>query len=784
MTTRQRHVTGRWAAIAMLLVAAAGCATARSVSRGDSAAARGDWDAAVAYYRQAVQDDPKRVEAKIALERAMREAAQMHMARAKKFEAEDQLSGASAEYRLAVEYDPSNAAALSRALAIERRMRELAEASRPRTRMEEMQRAAAQASPIPRLDPRTPLPGLKFNNSSVRDILNMIGTSTGINITYDSGMDSTLQRPYTIDTTDVPLENVLNQVMQHFQMTYKVLDQRSIFVYSDNAGNRAKYEDLYQQTFYLSHGDVGEVLQILNQMLTTTTSNRPIVTQHKSLNSLTVRATAPMMGLIENIIKTADKPRAEVMIEVTILEVSRRRVKDLGVDLSEYAIGLAFSPGVVPTAAGLIMGSTPPTNLGGYSGTGRNDVYTTLPSALVKLLETDERTRLLAKPQLRGREGAQMTLNLGDRIPVPQTSFVPIATGGVPTQPQISFQYNPVGVNLTMTPKVTYQDEIILDPILVDKSGLGPNIDVAGQSLPTFINRTAQTAMRLRDGESNLLAGLIREEDREIARSLPGINRVPILRSLFGNTSGSNEDSDIIMIVTPHIIRSRDITAEDLKPLYVGTSTNLGAGTTPTLISPTAPPPPPLGAGNPALQGQTPPPTNVSTPPATTGGAGIPPRSPAAVNVVPIEAAGADKPNPLTPQVVLTAPEAGMQIGGAPYNMPVRLENVSQVGQVTLTITYDPKVLRASSVSPGTFMQQGNVQPTFIPKIDEAAGRIDIAIARPATSPGASGTGWLASLIFQAVGAGQARINVTAVAMTANGQPIPVSTSPTTVVVK
>jgi general secretion pathway protein D len=111
-------------------------------------------------------------------------------------------------------------------------------------------------------------------------------------------------------------------------------------------------------------------------------------------------------------------------------------------------------------------------------------------------------------------------------------------------------------VNLSITPRVTYQDEIILDPIVVDKSGVGPSVDVGGIQAPTFVKRTAQVAMRLRDGESNLLAGLIKEEDREIAKSLPGINRVPILRSLFGNTVGTNEQSDIIMIVTPHIIRS------------------------------------------------------------------------------------------------------------------------------------------------------------------------------------------------------------------------------------
>lgn len=782
MRTRVRRATLRWGAIGLAMMFVAGCATGQSMSRGDDAANRGEWDAAVAYYRQALTQDPKRLEVRISLERATREAAMQHVTRARKLEADDQLSGAVAEYRLAVEFDPSNSLALSRALALERKIRDLVEASRPRTRMDEMRQQAAQASPIPKLDPRTPLPGLKFNNSAIRDILSTIATSTGINITYDQSLEGPLARPYSIDVNDVPLENVLNQVLSAHQLMFKVIDQRTVFVYADNAGNRAKYEDLYQQIFYLSHADVQEVTQILNQMLTTTTAgNRPVITQHKSLNAINVRATAPMMSLIKNIIDTADKPRAEVLIDVSILEVSRSRLKDLGIDLSTYAIGLAFSPDVVPTNIPI---QSPPISLG-TTGAGRKDFYASVPSAVIHLLEQDVRTRLLAKPQLRGREGAQLTLNLGDDIPVPQTTFAAAAAGGVATVPQTSYTYRSVGVNLQITPRVTYQDEIILDPLVVDKSGLGPNVDVAGQSLPSFVRRTASVAMRLRDGESNLLAGLIKEEDRETARSLPGIARIPILRSLFGNTNTTNDQSEIIMIVTPHIIRSREITADDLKPLYVGTSANLGAGTTPTLISPNAPPPPVITPTGQAGQGQGTAQTGQAAAGAATAppaGAPPPTRAPGVVAIQPV----ADAPAPLAAgaQLVVTVPGTELQLGGPPYTVPVGITGVSQLGSVTLTITYDPKILRATSVSPGTFMQQGGASPAFAPKIDEAAGRIDIAIARVATAPGAAGTGLLAGLVFQAIGAGTSRITVTGVAMTPSGQAIPLQLTPASVTVK
>jgi len=799
MRTRVR-TTLRLTAIGLAVALVAACATGRAVRRGQDAARSGDWDAAVAYYRQALGRDPGRIDVKIALERAMREAATLHLARARSLEAQEQLAGAVAEYRLAAELEPSNTLALTKALELERRIRDQIEASRPKPRIEELQQQAAQAATIRQLDPRTRVPALNFPNAAIRDILRAIGDLTGINITYDQGLEGQLGRSYTLNVTDVPLEQVLNQVLQANTLTFKVQDEKTIFVYADNTTNRQKYEDQYQQTFYLSHGDVQEITQIINQLLTTGPAVRPIITQNKSANAIVVRATAPVMGVIKNIIDANDKPRAEVLIDVEILEVSRIFVKEIGLDLSQYALGFTFSPELAPpntaSTPQAFPGQPPPFNLNTLSrGVSPADYYATVPSALVRLLEQDTRTKLLAKPQLRGREGATLTLNLGDEIPIVQTSFLPVAAGGVPTQPQLQYQYRPIGVNLQITPRVTYQDEIILDPITVDKSGLGPTIDVAGQALQTFVSRKAQVSMRLRDGESNLLAGLIREEDRETIKGLPGIARLPILRHLFGNTDASREETDVVIIVTPHIIRSREITAEDLKPLYIGTGQNFGAGSVPTLISPgAAPPPPTVPTGQPGQAGAVPPaqttgqPPAGATPPAGAGAAGAAggagtTRAPGVVPIQPVPSGGA--PAPTAPaQIILTAPGNELQLGGAPYTVPVRITDVSQLGSVTLTITFDPAVLRATTVSPGTFMQQGGASPAFAPKIDAAAGRIDIAISRDSKLPGAAGTGLLAAIAFQTVGAGTSRISITGVAMTPAGQPIPVQTVPATVTVK
>src|SRR6185503_8455187 len=199
---------------------------------------------------------------------------------------------------------------------------------------------------------------------------------------------------------------------------------------------------------------------------------------------------------------------------------------------------------------------------------------------------TDSRTKVIAKPQLRGAEGTKLTMNLGDQIPVLSTVFGAQVPGGLASVPQSSFNYKDVGVNLEMTPRVTYEGEIVLDAFTVESSALGPSISVAGQDVPSFSSRKVTTKLRLREGESTLLAGLLRDEQRKILTGFPGINKTPILRSLFGSTNDEINQSDIVMLLTPHIVRTHELTVEDLSSIYIGTQQNVGLGGPPPLIAP------------------------------------------------------------------------------------------------------------------------------------------------------------------------------------------------------
>ncbi len=782
----------------------------------------------------------RRLEYKIALERATQTASREHLSRAHDFELHDQLDLALLEYKKALELDPSNRLAASKSVELEKIIRDRIEASRPKPPIEGMRDQARRAS-TPLLSPTAPVPVISFGpNASVRDILNFIGAATGINVTFDQQYQD---KAYTVRLEDVTLEQALQQVTAANQLFYKVLNPKTIIIVPDNAQKHAQYDDLVVRVFYISHADVAEISQIINTIMRIPTMPvQPTVLQNKTANTLTVRATAPVMDVIERIIKANDKPRAEVIVDVQILEVNRKRTKELGLNLSNYALGLTFSPEVAPpNTPNTLPGAPtqpPPFNLNTISqGISTADFYLSVPTALIKFLETDSRTKVIAKPQLRGAEGTKLTLNLGDQIPVLSTVFGAQVPGGLASVPQSSFNYKDVGVNLEMTPRVTYEGEIVLDAFTVESSALGPSISVAGQDVPSFSSRKVTTKLRLREGESTLLAGLLRDEQRKILSGFPGITSVPILRSLFGSTSDEINQSDIVMLLTPHIVRTHELTVEDLSSIYIGTQQNVGLGGPPPLIAPqpnepppaagappgTAPPPagttvpgvpstgganppggvpptnfppPPGGAPVPSLvtplptapPGAAPPPAATPTPPPGTTPPGAAPATaprdipttPPAVGVVP--PAGAATP-PIA-QILVTTPGTEFRVAGGPYTAPISINNVSRLSVITLTVTYNPNVLRVRQAQDGLFMRQGSVVTTFTPRIDAATGRVDIAITRTADQSGASGTGLLTVLSLDAVGPGNSVIQVNGVASTPEGAPIALQFNPVNVTVR
>jgi len=839
---------------------AGGCAAGSAFRQGEALTKAGNLDEAVVAYRKAAQAAPDNATYRITLQRTLQAASRAHLEKAHEFEREDQLEAALGEYKEASEYDPSNRTASAKVAELDRTIRERIEASRPKPAIVGMRERARQASAEPILNPasREPL-NFHFNNVSLRDILNAIGAAHGISVSFDREF---ADRAATVNLEGIALEPALNQIMTMNQLSYKVLGEKSIFVFQDIPTKHVQYDDQVIRTFYLSHADSTEVQQILSTIIRLPgIAVQPAITGNKTANSITVRGTTAIVGILEKIIEQNDKPRAEVVIDVEILEVDRAKSKTYGLNLSEYALGGVFSPetspsntttgaigatggtggtGTTSTNTGTSTGpsqvkSPPPFNLNTISrGVSTADFYLAVPTAIVRFLESDTNTKVIAKPQLRGAEGTKLTLNLGQRIPVISTSYTPIATGGAGVNPLSSYQYQDIGVNVDMTPTVTLDGDIRLD-LTLDNSQLGPDTNVGGVTVPSFVQRKVSTRLRLRDGESNLLAGLLQTTDTKGVSGFPGLIHVPFLSDLFaGNTVTSNQ-TEIVMLLTPHIVRAHEITETDLRPIFIGSQQNLGIGGPQPMIAPqqpdAGPPPaaappaaaPAAGTLGPTPVGRGPGGTTVAAPPGSSPVPGTvvlpqatPPTQqpavvpPAAVDTQPLppspQAPATPPQPPPTPaqppapaaqapaavpttssgigsaQVLISPPGPTFRVGGGPYTVPLLINEASRISTVTLTLIFDPARLRVNRVQEGSFLRSGGVPVVFTQSVN--GNRIDITLSRGGDATGASGTGVLAAILFDAIGPGPATLTLSGSATGPGGAAMGLRFTPVTITVQ
>jgi general secretion pathway protein D len=793
-----RHLHAIIAIVVLTSTLTAGCAAGRAFGRGESEARDGNWDNAVEHYRTAVQKDPNNPEYRIAYERAMISASQGHLEAARIAEARGQLEDALREYRRASEFDPPNRQLAAKVLEVERTLRDQIEAQRPRQSIQALREAQRQTGPPPLFNFNTVVAPLRFTQASLRDILSSIAKGAGINITYDSTYQD---RVYSVEASDITLEQALNQIVTANQLFYKVLDPKTIIIIPDNAQKRAQYEEQLVQNFFISHGDPLEIAQMLNQVIRPVGGQQlaPTIAPNKTAGIITVRATTAMMAIIERMIESSDKPRAEIIVDVQILEVNRNRARQFGLDLGSYAINAVFSPEADPRSTSTTGDNAGATTLNGRPfnlntitrGVSANDFYLAVPSAVVRFLETDTETKLMAKPQLRGAEGVPLAVALGEDIPVPSTTFTPVAAGGANSQPLTSFGYRPVGINVKMTAHVSYENDIRLE-LEVESSTLGAGVTIAGQDLPSFGSRKVNTVLRLREGETSLLAGLLREDQRKVLSGFPGLLKLPVIRQLFSSNDTSATQTDIVMLLTPRIVRTHELTPQDIAPIRIGTQANLGlSGPPPLLATPGA------AAAPAAAAAAAPAPTTAlgpvaapapGVPPVAQGAQAAPSPSPAPVQGAPPSPVpgppGAPTGGPVgtvaapaSGQIVVSAPPE-FRMNGGPYTVPISITGASQISSVSLTVTYNPAVLRIAAAQEGTFLRAGGVAAVFNQQPDPAGGRLDVAIIRPNDLTGVAGTGLLAALVFDTIAPGPANLNVTGSASGPTGTPVSLQFGP------
>ena len=287
---------------------------------------------------------------------------------------------------------------------------------------------------------------------------------------------------------------------------------------------------------------------------------------------------------------------------------------------------------------------------------------------------------------------------------------------------------------------------------------MGPNIEVAGQPLPTFGTRRVITTLRLRDGESNLLAGLLREEDRRSLRGFPGLLHLPIIRQLFSANDESISSTDIVMLLTPRIVRTHELTQEDVNPIFIGTQQNMGISGPPPLIAPVS--------------------------------SNIPDEvdSPEIGDVSP-SGMGADVSSDtsifLGPHIDVTPAMASeISVGSGGYTVPIRVSGAGDVATLSLSLEFDPRVLRVSSVREGDFTRQRSGEVAFAKDVDAAAGRIDLALTKWGAVTGNEASGLIAAVVFEPVSPGVSAVTPRGLGLTSSGVPLTLSFEPTTVSVR
>jgi len=544
------------AASLLLCLAAAGCASSAAFRHGQTAEHRQDYDRAVIEYTKAVRQRPDDTSARLALDRVRLRASQDHFMRARRFTATGKLDQALVEYEVASELNPTNGEIDDELRATRNKLRaKVAVAREGKTELQTIIERARDLPP-PGLDlpPGIKMPAtLTFRDATSRDVFTGIARLANMSLIFDSAFRDT---PVTVDLRNSTLEDALGTVAGATRTFFRVTAPKTVVVIPDTPAKRREYEEEVVRTFYLSNADLKETMDLLRMVL-----DARRISPTTATNALTIKDTPERIAAAARVLSAVDKARPEVIIDVELLEVDRTKLQEYGLQIASTG-----SPGL-NGSAGLATDANNTTTLQTLKNLTSADIIATgLPTLYYRLLKTDSNTRTLANPQLRTTDGVAAKARFGEQVPVPITTFNPIATGGVAQQPVTTFNYQNIGVNIDITPRTHHDDDVTLqlNVVVSNISGTG----FAG--LPTFGNREINTMIRLRDGETNMLAGLIRDDERQSLEGIPGLIDLPLVGRLFAHNSKTQNQTDVILTLTPHIIRVLDLTEADLRPFRVG----------------------------------------------------------------------------------------------------------------------------------------------------------------------------------------------------------------------
>jgi general secretion pathway protein D len=555
-------------ALASGLLWLSACASGNSMKLAEQAERRSDFDRAVVEYTTALRKDPDNHAARTSLQRVRIRASEEHYLRGRRLSASERYQEAAIELQLATELNPTNTSADAELREVRRRLRTKVAVERgDKTELEALIERSRTLAPIGlELPDGVKLPDSMTFSTSSRLIFQAIAKWADLNVVFDPAFR---EERVTADLRNTTLPGALSSLTAATHTFYRVTAPRTITIVPDTPAKRREYEEQVVQTFYVSNADLKEVIDLLRIVVDVRQ-----ISPTTAVNAISLKDTPERIAAAAKLISAIDKARPELVIDVELLEVDRTRLREYGLQFATPGGEGGISGVLDPNRSGMTLDDLAHLNSSQIFVTG-------LPALYYRLLKNDTATRTLANPQLRTSEGVPAQARFGERVPIPVTTFAPIATGGINQQPITSFVYEPIGVNIDITPRTHHDDEVTL-ALKVTLSNISGSLN----NLPTFGNREITTTIRLKDGETNMLAGLIRDEERTVMTGLAGLGDLPIIGRLFANNRKEVHESDIVLTLTPHIVRVLDLTEADLRPFRLGRDV-------------AAPPAPELPAGTP-----------------------------------------------------------------------------------------------------------------------------------------------------------------------------------------
>jgi general secretion pathway protein D len=717
-------------------------------AKGQDSEARQQYEAAYDFYKQAYDLKPKDLRYRASFEHARFEAAASIVHRGQKLREEGKLDEAIAEFQKALSVDPSLFIAKQELLRTQKMINDQRnpppQAAGPPSSLE---RRIHEATGPVELAAISNIPiTIKMTDKS-DTVYRTVGQLAGINVLLDPDYTP---RPIKVELNGVSLEEALQITALESKTFWRPVTSNTIFVAADNPAKRKELEQSVLKTFYLTNlSQPTELQDVVNAIRAVLDVQR--VQQLLSQNALVVRGTPDQIALAQKLVEDLDKARPEVIIDIAVMQVSKDRSRTLGLNPPTSATVQLQNNLNTTTTTGTTNSGTGGTvtqstgsngiNLNTLGNLNATNFQVTIPAANLSVLMSNSDTKLIQNPQIRALDGQKASLKIGDRVPVATGSFQP-GIGGVGINPLVNtqFQYLDVGVNIDITPRVHANGEVTLK-MTMDVSAVTGQQNIGGISQPIIGQRKIEHEIRLKDGEANLLGGIMEDQQTKQLSGIPGLAQIPILKYLFGQTTQDHSENEIVFAVVPHIIRATDVNEMNQRAIDIGTATTIELHHAPRpAVAPSASTAQPNQNGNPSI--------------VPIGSAPNQPTRP-----TPSQPAGQNNPGG-NPSFLFDPPQIQTEKGNT-FAVNLLISGAQNVYSVPVQLNYDPKMLQLVNVSNGGFLSQDGQVVTLVHREDESMGQSQITASRPSGAGGVSGQGAVVTVTFEAKSSGQTPLTIT-----------------------